>query len=97
MQVFDTVSGARVAELPLCGDADDLFLDAERRRLYAVCGDGRVAIIGQRDGDRYDTVQNIATSPGARTGLWVQATKTLFVAAPASQGSPAAVLVYRLE
>lgn len=97
LQVFDTVSGARVAQLPLCGDADDLFLDAERPRLYAVCGDGRVDIVGHGDGDRYYVVQTIATSPGARTGLWVQAMKTLFVATPALQGRPAAVLVYRLD
>jgi hypothetical protein len=97
LQVFDTLSGVRVAQLPLCGDADDLFLDAGRQRLYAVCGDGHLAIVSSRHGDRYQAVQAIATAPGARTGLWVPAMNTLYVAMPASQDTPAAVLVYRID
>jgi hypothetical protein len=37
---YDTESGKRVAELAICGDADDLFFEGTRRQLYAVCGDG---------------------------------------------------------
>ncbi len=95
--VFDTASGHRVAQRPLCGDADDLFIDAQRRRLYAICGEGQVAVIGLGDGDQYDEVQTVTSAPGARTGLLVTATKTLFVAAPASGGRPAAVLLYKID
>jgi outer membrane protein assembly factor BamB len=38
--IFDTRTGARKAELPIAGDADDLFYDARRKRLYVICGGG---------------------------------------------------------
>ena len=37
---WDTATGKRIAELPICGDADDLFFDSQRRQFYAICGDG---------------------------------------------------------
>jgi hypothetical protein len=97
LQVYDTSSGLRVSELPLCGDADDLYLDAGRRQLYAVCGEGQVAIVRQRDGDRYEVEERIATAPGARTGLFVPGLDRLFVAAPARERRAAEIRVYRLE
>lgn len=97
LQVFDTASGRRVAQQRLCSDADDLFIDTERRRLYAVCGEGRVDVIGLGEGDQYGSIQTVETSPGARTGLLVPALKELFVAAPAARGRLAAVLVYRID
>jgi DNA-binding beta-propeller fold protein YncE len=97
LQVYDTATGRRLSELPLCGDADDLFLDASRRQLYAVCGEGQVAIARQRDADHYEVVDRITTQPGARTGLYVPSFDRLYVAAPAREGRPAEVLVYRIE
>jgi hypothetical protein len=95
--VLDAETGRRVAELALCGDVDDLFLDARRHQLYAVCGEGLLAIVPQRDRDHYGPVQKVATSPGARTGLFVPALDRLFVAAPARLDRPARILVYRLD
>jgi DNA-binding beta-propeller fold protein YncE len=97
LQVYDTATGHRVLELPLCGDADDLFFDVTRRQLYAVCGAGEVAIVSQRDADRYEIAQQITTAPGARTGLFVPGLDRLFIAAPARDGRPAEILVYRIE
>ena len=97
LQVYDTASGRRIAEIPLCGDADDLFFDAERRQAYAVCGEGRVEVVRQLDPDRYEVADRIDTAPGARTGLYVPAMNTLFVAAPARPGRSAEVLVYRVR
>jgi hypothetical protein len=42
-------------------------------------------------------VQHLATSLGARTGLYVRELGTLFVAAPARSGTPASVHVYRVR
>lgn len=95
--VYDTSTGRRVSQLPLCGDADDLFFDAQRRRLYAVCGEGGVDIVIEGDADRYEVARHIRTAPGARTGLFVPSLDKLFVAAPAREGEPAQVLVYRVE
>lgn len=97
LQVYDTASGRRVTDIALCGDADDLFFDAERRQAYAVCGEGRVEVVRQLDPDRYEIGERIETAPGARTGLYVAATSTLFVAAPSRSGRSAEVRVYRVR
>jgi DNA-binding beta-propeller fold protein YncE len=97
LQVYDTATGRRVSELPLCGDADDLYFDAARRQLYAICGEGQVDIVGQRDADRYELKERMVTAPGARTGMFVPGLDKLFVAAPSREGRSAAILVYRIE
>ena len=79
--VFDSASGRRVAELPICGDADDLFFDGKRQQLYAVCGEGLVDVVHARDPDHYAVVNRVRTAPGARTGLFVARLATLFSAA----------------
>ena len=47
--VFDTGSGERVARLATCGDADDVFWDAKRQRVYVSCGEGFLDVV-QRQG-----------------------------------------------
>jgi hypothetical protein len=94
---FDTVAGQRIGELPLCGDADDLFFDAQRRQLYAVCGQGVVDVVRERDATHWEPLQRLPTSRGARTGLFVPGLSMLFVAIPARNGSPAEIRAYRIE
>lgn len=94
--VLDTESGRRVADLPLCGDSDDLFLHSTRE-LYAICGDGHIDVIRAIGPDRWRVDQRIGTVAGARTGLLVPALRRLFVAAPARAGRQAAVLVFDIE
>ena len=91
---FATDSAKRSPSLPLCGDVDDLALDPAQHTLYAVCGDGHVASIDTQDAARAQLRATVNSSPGARTGLWVPALRSLFVAAPASGGRHAAILVY---
>ena len=92
--VYDTGSGAIVASVPIGGDVDDLFHDAERERVYAICGAGRIDVIGTGVRDAYRIVASIATARGARTGLFAPAERRLYVAAPATGESPARILVY---
>jgi DNA-binding beta-propeller fold protein YncE len=96
LQAYDTTSGKRVAEVPICADADDLFFDAQRRQLYAVCGQGVVEVVRRRE-DRYEVVERLQTAPGARTGLFVSRLSTLFVAVPARAGATAQIRVYTIE
>jgi len=93
--LLDANSGSTKAILPTCGDADDLFFDRIRRRIYVSCGAGTVDIF-QDGADGYRRTATIDTAPGARTALFVPALDRLFVAARAStSGSPAAILVFR--
>lgn len=94
---WDTTTGQRVAELPICGDADDLFFDAARHRLYAVCGEGQIQVIRQRDADHYEVSERVATAPGARTGLFVPSLSTLYVAVPSRGGSSAELRVFHIQ
>ena len=95
--VLDLGSGAVLAWLPLCEDVDDLFLDARRRRLHAVCGEGAVDVFEDHGGDGRvpRRLARVPTSPGARTGLFVPELDRLFVAARAEAGELAALWVLR--
>jgi DNA-binding beta-propeller fold protein YncE len=96
MLVYDIDTGKRTASLEICGDADDLFFDQRRRQLYAVCGEGMVEVIRQRDADHYAVIERVRTSNGARTGLFVADSSTLFVALPARGVSRAEIRAYKV-
>jgi hypothetical protein len=97
LAMLDTATGRVVAGLAVCGDADDVFFDPKRRRLYISCGEGAVDVV-QQDDKGYRRLQRIQTSSGARTSLFVPELDRLFVAARAGRpGSDAAILVFRPE
>jgi DNA-binding beta-propeller fold protein YncE len=93
---FNTATGAMSATLATCGDADDVYVDAKRDRLYVICGEGVVDVIGARPGD-YRSLARIPTAAGARTGLFAPELDRLFVAVRASVTQPAAIWVFRPE
>lgn len=95
--VYDTGSGKVVARLPIGKDTDDVFFDAERKRIYVICGEGKVNVFRQETPDRYVIEESVDTAPRARTGLYVPEEASLYVAAPAAGGTPARILVYRMR
>src|SRR5438874_5174781 len=82
MLVYDIDSGKVVAKLPIGGDTDDIFFDAARKRVYVICGEGRVDVFLQEGADRYAHQGSVKTAPRARTGLFVPEDGKLYVAAP---------------
>jgi hypothetical protein len=92
--VFDTRSGAPVARLRACGDTDDVFFDAGRRRIYLSCGAGFLDVI-QQHGSAYEELARIPTIPGARTALFVPERDRLYLAVRANGAEGAAVWVFR--
>ena len=95
--VYDIDSGKLVATTPIGGDTDDLFFDRERKRLYVVCGEGRVDVLRPESVDRYTLEASIKTAPRARTGFFAPEMNKLFVAAPLEGSSAARVLVYEVK
>ena len=95
--VYDIDSGKVVAKQPIGGDTDDIFFDPEDKRLYVICGEGRIDIVRQENPDRYSLERTVRTAPRARTGLFVPEEGRLYVAAPATGTSPARLLAYRVR
>jgi len=83
---FSTHDGRSIRATETCIDADDVFADARRRRLYVICGEGAVDTLVM---DGLAHLSRTPTSAGARTGLFVAAVDRLFVAARAGQGDAA--------
>jgi hypothetical protein len=101
--VFDTTSGALLQRLDCVGDADDLFVDGSvdpaRPRVYALGGAGAIDVFAEVGGDArgggFRRIQRIETSRGARTGLFDEATRTLYLAVPERAGHDAEIRVFR--
>lgn len=91
--VYDSVTGKLVESFDIVGDADDMFIDRKRDRLYVIGGEGFVDVFG-REGGRYRRIARIPAAEGARTGLFIPELDLLCVAAPRRAGRPAAILVY---
>jgi len=95
LALIDAKSGAVTASLATCNDADDVFFDLKRRRIYISCGEGTVDVF-QNDEGGTRQLARVRTSSGARTSLFVPEVDRLFVAARASLfGSQASILVFR--
>lgn len=94
LAIIDLPSGDYRQVLSTCGDSDDLFFDAPRRRIYVICGSGQTDVF-EAGGGGYLRLARVATRPGARTGLFVPEEDRLFVAARQRGGEEAAILVYR--
>ncbi len=91
---FATSDGKVAASAETCSDADDIFVDAVRRRLYVSCGEGVVDVF-ERSGDGYTRLAQIATVSGARTSFFVPELDRLCVGVRASGSEPAAIWVFR--
>jgi hypothetical protein len=91
----DSGSGAERQRLPVCGDADDVFFDPRRGRIYVSCGAGELAVF-ERGGASWHALATVRTVTGARTSLFVPELDRLFVAERAGLlGADAAIAVYR--
>jgi hypothetical protein len=93
--LLDTRAGAVKAKHPACADADDVFFDAKRARIYVSCGAGVISAFEQRGGGYYP-LASVKTSSGARTSLFIPELDRLFLAERSGLlGSNAAIKVYR--
>jgi DNA-binding beta-propeller fold protein YncE len=83
---FSPVDGRSLASIDTCADADDVFADAKRHRLYVSCGEGAVDVL-ERRGNTYRRLARVPTAPGARTSLFVPELDRLYVAVRAVTGA----------
>ena len=92
--VFSMTNGKRIATAETCDDADDLFIDAKRARVYVSCGAGFLDVLEAKEAT-YRRIARIPTVSGARTSLFVPDMDRLLVAVRASSGEPAAIWIFR--
>ena len=90
--VFDMENGSIAASVEACGDADDLFIDSKRQRIYVSCGAGAVDVLNAQS---YQRIARIPTAAGARTSLFVPELDRFFLAVRAASGNPAAIWIFR--
>jgi DNA-binding beta-propeller fold protein YncE len=95
--VLDSDSGSVVTTLTIPADVDDLFYVESLHAVLAICGVGSVAMIEQVAPNSYKSGLIFPTAPGARTGLYVAALQSLFVAVPQRDGESAEVRRYLIK
>jgi YVTN family beta-propeller protein len=101
MVVMDSQTGKEVASLPTVDGMDGVYFDAAHKRVYVSGGRdqgvGYVFAYQQKDADHYETIAKIPTRPGAGTSFWSPELQRYYVAAPANDNEPAAILVFEPE
>src|SRR5580692_2254090 len=101
MAVFDTTSGRMVTVLPSAEDPDDLYYDAEHKRIYVPGGEGVIYVFQMNDPDHYRLLTKIPTTLGARTagyfGRQKKGTHRFFLAVPARGAQSAEVRIYTIQ
>jgi DNA-binding beta-propeller fold protein YncE len=94
--ILDTESGRELGSVVIPGDTDDVFFDARRKRLYASCGEGVLAVLREGEANRFDVQQKIPTVKLARTCLFDAESGRLFLAVPRRAGTDGPeIWVYR--
>jgi DNA-binding beta-propeller fold protein YncE len=97
LTVYDTNSGKIVANLDTVGDADDIFYDSSRQRIYIAGGDGFLSIFQQVDLDHYQPVTKIPTAARARTALFEPELDRFYLAIPHRSSQRAEVRIYSAQ
>jgi DNA-binding beta-propeller fold protein YncE len=101
LAIFDTNSGRLVASLPCVQDADDLYYDSVRKRIYAPGGEGYISVFQQQDADHYQLLAKVPSALGARTaGYFGKGRKgfdRFFLAVPARADHGAEMWIYTVQ
>ncbi len=101
LAVFDTASGKAIAELACVQDADDVYYDASRKRIYVSGGEGYISVFQQSDPDHYALQAKVPSTLGARTsgyfGKGQKGFDRFFIAVPARADHGAEIWLYTVQ
>ena len=101
LSVFDTNTDQPIATLPCVQDADDLYYDAGRKRIYVPGGEGFISVFEQTDADHYRLLAKAPSAIGARTaGYFGKGRKgfdRFFLAVPARADHGAEIWIYTVQ
>jgi hypothetical protein len=91
---YALANGAVLGHVNSCADADDVFHDQRRRRIYVSCGDGFVETFATRGG-ALSSIGRLPTVAGSRTSLFVPEADRLYLAVRATGATRASIWVLR--
>lgn len=94
--VLDSATGKKLTEIPIDGDADDLFFDARTRRLLASCGAGFIDVIAAPTAGPLRILSRIPTATGARTSLFDPESRRFYLAVPHKGTQAAEVRIFEI-
>lgn len=94
--VFDSENGKQIASFPCVGDTDDLFYDADLKKIIISGGGGFIDIFKQENENSYSAIAHISSQKGARTSLWMPSTHEFILAVPKTNEHPAELRVYKM-
>jgi len=101
LAVFDTASGYSIAALPCVRDADDVYFDSARKRVYVPGGEGYISVFQQVDPDHYRLLAKVPSTLGARTvGYFGKRRKgfdRFFLAVPARADHGSEMCIYTVQ
>jgi DNA-binding beta-propeller fold protein YncE len=101
LAVIDTNSGRLVTTLPSVQDSDDLYFDADRKRIYMPGGEGFIYAFQMTDPAHYRLLDKIPTAIGAKTagyyGKQGKGFDRFYLAVPARGSESAEVRIYTVQ
>lgn len=101
LAIFDTTAGHMVAALPSAEDPDDLYFDAEHKRIYVPGGEGLIYVFQMSDPDHYRLLTKVPTALGGRTagyfGRQKKGTHRFFLGVPARGSQTAEMRIYTIQ
>lgn len=101
LAVYDTSSGRLVATVRAVQDSDDLYFDADRKRIYMPGGEGFIDAFQMTDPGHFKLLARIPTAIGAKTagyyGKQGKGFDRFYLAVPARGGPSAEVRIYTVQ
>jgi YVTN family beta-propeller protein len=95
--VYDTTSGKETGASDTVGDTDDLFYDAQRKRLYVSGGEGFIDVFDATGPATLVRLARVKTADGARTSLFVPEQGRLYLAVPHRGAQRAEIRTYEIR
>ena len=97
--VIDSDSGRVVTTLKIVLGVDDIWFDADRKRILASGHAGQVSVVQQVNPDRYQLIANVPTGVGGGTSLYLKSRTFdgLYVALPNTSHSGSEILFLAVQ
>ena len=97
LMVLDTKTGKEIARLRVAGECDDVYFDRSRKRVYVIGAEGFLSVVQQADPNHYVVLSDVASTIGAKTGVFYEKRDRMYVGVPVKGNDPAQVWTYEAE